>query len=257
MTAAPTHSDVCVITGAAGGLGLAIARRLLRDGYRVALTDRALVAAEEAAASLSGETAAGAGDRLAAFALDVSEKAAFEAALESVKARWGGVGALVNNAALTQTSPLFDITPDEFDRVIDVNMRGVFLGCQVFGAAFAEQGYGRIVNLASLAGQNGGSATGAHYAASKGGIVTLTKVFARDLAARGVTVNAISPGPLDVPLVRELLPPEKLEAVVASIPVGALGDPDFIGQVISLALSPAARSMTGATLDVNGGLYLR
>lgn len=111
--------------------------------------------------------------------------------------------------------------------------------------------------MASLAGQNGGAATGAHYAASKGGIITLTKVFARDLAAFGVTVNAVSPGPLNVELIRELLPAEKLSAVIQSIPVGRLGDPQFIAELVCLLAAPEAASATGATFDANGGLYVR
>ena len=111
--------------------------------------------------------------------------------------------------------------------------------------------------MASLAGQNGGAATGAHYAAAKGGILTLTKVFARDLAADGVTVNAISPGPLDLESVRDLLPPEKLAAVVANIPTKTLGDADYIARMVSLLALPQATSATGATFDINGGIYLR
>ena len=111
--------------------------------------------------------------------------------------------------------------------------------------------------MASLAGQNGGAATGAHYAASKGGIMTLTKVFARELATDGVTVNAISPGPLDLDSVRSLLPADKLEAVTNSIPAGVLGDPEYIAELVLLLADPAAVSAVGATYDVNGGLYLR
>ncbi len=133
----------------------------------------------------------------------------------------------------------------------------MFLGCQVFGAYFKTQKYGRIINMASLAAQNGGAATGAHYAASKGGIVTLTKVFARELAASGVTVNAIAPGPLDVELVHELLPADKLKSVIETIPVSTLGDPQFIADVVMLITSSNSMSMTGATIDVNGGLYVR
>ncbi len=113
------------------------------------------------------------------------------------------------------------------------------------------------MNVASLAGQTGGTATGAHYAASKGGIVTLTKVFARELAASGVTVNAIAPGPLDVPLVHELLPADRVEALTHSIPVGRLGDPEFIAELVAVLVSARAASVTGATWDANGGLFLR
>jgi 3-oxoacyl-[acyl-carrier protein] reductase len=113
------------------------------------------------------------------------------------------------------------------------------------------------VNIASLAGQNGGSATGAHYAAAKGGAITLTKVFARDLAAHGVTVNAISPGPLDLPIVHESVPADKLATVIAGIPVGKLGSAAYIADVAVMLASADAYFANGACWDVNGGLYMR
>jgi 3-oxoacyl-[acyl-carrier protein] reductase len=133
----------------------------------------------------------------------------------------------------------------------------VFLGCQVLGAHLAETGYGRIINMASLAGQNGGTATGAHYAASKGAIVTLTKIFAKEFAARGVTVNAIAPGPIDSAAVRSAVPAERLPGLLANIPVQRLGDADFLGDLIVQLARPEAYFTTGATWDVNGGLFMR
>lgn len=246
----PAHHNVALITGGAGGLGAAIGKRLLAEGFRVCLADLD----EAALARIAGELAS---DRLAIRRLDVTDKAQFEAATAALTECWGGVGVLVNNAALTRTTPLFEISAEEFDAVTAVALKGTFLGCQALGAHMRAAGYGRIVNLASLAGQNGGAATGAHYAAAKGGIITLTKVFARDLAAHGVTVNAISPGPLDLDSVRALLPPDRLEAVVKTIPTGTLGDPDYIAKLVALLADPQAVSATGATYDVNGGLYLR
>jgi 3-oxoacyl-[acyl-carrier protein] reductase len=150
-----------------------------------------------------------------------------------------------------------DITAEQFDQVIDVNLRSVLFGCQVFGQHFATKGAGRIVNIASLAGQNGGSATGAHYAAAKGGALTLTKVFARDLGPLGVTVNAISPGPLDLAIVHETVPAEKLEKIIAGIPVGRLGSATHIADVAVLLASPDAYFTNGACWDINGGLFMR
>jgi len=251
MSAVP-HHDIAVVTGAGRGLGAEIVQMLAAKGFRVLATD---VDAERLK-TLSENTRPGE-ETIQTALLDVRNRADFEQALAKAQSLWGGVGVLVNNAAMTKTTPLFDISADEFSEIMDVNLRGVFLGCQVFGAYFRDQKYGRIINMASLAAQNGGAATGAHYAASKGGIVTLTKVFARDLAAYGVTANAISPGPLDVDLVREILPADKLEAVTKSIPVGRLGDPAFIAEMIALLASPQAASTTGATFDANGGLYVR
>ena len=246
---APAHHNVALVTGAAGGLGKAIVKRLHSEGYRLLVSDFD----DDAAQRLAGER----GERAIGLALDVTDKAQFDAAIATATSAWGGIGILVNNAALTRTTPLFEISGEEFDAVTAVAMKGTFLGCQSIGAHMRSHHYGRIVNIASLAGQNGGAATGAHYAAAKGAILTLTKVFARDLAASGVTVNAISPGPLDLDSVRALLPPDKLEAVIKTIPTGTLGDPDYIARLVALLADPQAVSATGATYDVNGGLYLR
>lgn len=245
-------SRVALVTGAGHGLGCVIAAALHRAGYRVALGDLDGAAAGEAAAELDPS-----GDTSIAVPMDVRDKAGFVRALAIIVERWGGADVLVNNAAATAIKPLMDITAEEFDAVMAVNVRGTFLGSQVFGAHFCGRGHGRIVNMASLAGQNGGTATGAHYAASKGAIVTLTKVFARDLAPHGVTVNAVAPGPLDTPAVHRTIPPERMPALLAGIPVGVLGDPTFVAGLVVQLASPEAGFATGATWDVNGGLYLR
>ncbi len=244
--------QVAVVTGAAQGLGRSIAEALHRAGYRVAVTDVAVAGVAEVATTLdpSGETAM-------ALALDVTSKADFEAALAAILAKWGALHVAVNNAALTPTTPVMKITAEEFDRVLAVNLRGTLFGCQVFGAHLAAAGYGRIVNLASLAGQNGGTASGAHYASSKGAILTLTKIFARELGASGVTVNAVAPGPMDLPSVHALVPAEKLAKIVETIPVRSLGDPDFVADTVVHLASPAAGFVTGAAWDLNGGLFMR
>jgi 3-oxoacyl-[acyl-carrier protein] reductase len=171
--------------------------------------------------------------------------------------RWGGVQVLVNNAVLTRAVPVLDIALDDWDQVMAVNARGTFAASQIFARRMKAAGYGRIINMASLAGQNGGTATGAHYAASKGAIITLTKVFARDLAAHGITVNAIAPGPIDSPMVRALVPEEKMPGMLAGIPVGHLGDAGFIADMVVRLAARDAGFVSGATWDVNGGLFMR
>lgn len=244
--------SVAVVTGGGRGLGAAIAHQLHDRGYRVAVADIDSDAAKETAAELDpgGDTAIG-------VELDVRKRESFEAVRDRVIQEWGGIDVLVNNAGRSQTGSLMDIAPEEFSDIVEINLNGAFLGCQVFGSYFAEKRYGRIINIASLAGQNGGTATGAHYAAAKGGVGTLTKVFARELAPSGVTVNAVSPGPLDLPVVRETVPADKLAAILTTIPVGTLGSPDFIAETVALLASPTAASVTGACWDVNGGLYMR
>lgn len=245
-------SQVALITGAAQGLGQIIAQAFLDAGYKVVVTDASEVRARSGASGLVGDPG-----QLLALKLDVTSKADFEAALAAAEGHWGGVQVLVNNAALTPTTPVMQITADEFDRVIGINQRGTFFGCQVFGAAFARAGYGRIVNLASLAGQNGGTASGAHYASSKAAIIALTKIFARELGPSNVTVNAIAPGPMELPSVRAAVPAERLAAIIETIPVKRLGNPRFVANLAVQLASPDADFTTGATWDVNGGIFMR
>ncbi|MBM7062799.1 SDR family oxidoreductase [Pseudomonas sp. UL073] len=245
-------SRVALITGAARGLGECIARALHGAGYRVALADVQLDAVQQLADQLdpSGQSAV-------ALQLDVRDKAAFEAARDLLVARWGGTDVLVNNAGKSKVAALMEISPEEFDEIVAINLRGTFVACQVFGAHFAERGFGRIINIGSLAGQNGGTATGAHYAAAKGGVATLTKVFARELASRGVTVNSISPGPLDLPVVYETVAPERIAQIKQMVPVGTLGSADYIADSVLLLAADHAASVTGACWDINGGLFMR
>ncbi len=246
------QTQVALVTGAAQGLGNHIAKRLHEAGYKVVLSDINLEAAEQAAAELdaSGETAM-------AAALNVAYKADFQIALTQVLERWGELHVLVNNAAVTRATPVMEISAEEFNDIVNINLGGTFVGCQVIGQYMADQGYGRIINMSSLAGQNGGTSTGAHYAASKGGILTLTKVFAKELASRGVTVNAIAPGPIDSPMVKALVPEERLPTLLGAIPVGQLGDADFIGDMVVQLAKPEAAFATGTTWDINGGLFMR
>jgi 3-oxoacyl-[acyl-carrier protein] reductase len=245
-------SQIALVTGASQGLGNIIAGQLHAAGYKVVVTDRTEELAREAAERLdaSGATAFG-------LKLDVKRKDDFEQALAAVLAKWGGLQVAVNNAAMTPTTPVMKITAEEFDEVIAVNLRGTLFGCQVFGAHMASAGYGRIINLASLAGQNGGTASGAHYASSKGAILTLNKIFARELAASNVTVNAIAPGPMELPSVRAAVPPERLEKLIEAIPVRRLGNPKFVADLVVKLASPEADFTTGATWDVNGGIFMR
>ncbi len=253
MTEKTKTDQVALVTGAAQGLGKAIAKSLFNAGFAVVITDANESGAQATAAEIDASQ-----ERVLALKLDVLQKSDFSAALEAAVARFGKVDALVNNAAMTPTTPVMEITAEEFDKVVSVNMRGTFFGCQVFGQYFADNGYGRIVNLASLAGQNGGTASGAHYASSKGAILTMTKIFARQLAESGVTVNSVAPGPIDLPSVRALVPPERLEQIINEmIPVKELGNADFVADMVTKLASPEASFVTGAAWDVNGGIFMR
>jgi 3-oxoacyl-[acyl-carrier protein] reductase len=241
-----------VVTGAARGIGALVAARLHEQGYRVALADLDGEQARQAATTLDPRQ-----DRAIGVFLDVRDRSAFGRVRDEVVDRWGQAHVLVNNAGQSKVESLMDITPESFSAVVSTNLDGVFLGSQVFGEYFASRGHGRIVNMASLAAQNGGTATGGHYAAAKGGVVTLTKVFARELAGRGVTVNAVSPGPLDLPVTYELIGPQMAETLTKNIPVGALISPRFVADAVALLASEHAGSVTGACWDINGGLFMR
>lgn len=233
-----------VVTGAARGLGEAIARRLHADGDHVLLADVNLAGVEELAAEL--------GSRASGVEHDVRSLDSWERILVVA----GRVDVLVNNAARTEFGSFWDIDVDEWDDVLATNLRGTYFGCRVLGAQMRDRGAGRIVNLASVAGQRGASATGVHYAASKAAIVALTRHAATALAGSGVTVNAVAPAAIDGPMV-SLVAPEQVEAMMQAIPVGRLGRGEEVAAAVAYLASDAAGFVTGATLDVNGGMLMR
>lgn len=242
---------VALVTGAASGLGNVIATYLASLGYQVIVSGTSLEKAEQAIAQSAYST------NMHPLKLDISVESDFHAAVQWLEEKFSRLDVLVNNASVTKATPVLDITAEEFDWVSQINQRGTFQSCQILGKYMAAKGYGRIINMASLAGQNGGTATGAHYAATKGAIVTLTKIFAKQFAAQGVTVNAIAPGPMESPAVRSIVPAEKLDQFIENIPVKALGSMQFIAETVGLLASENASFVTGATWDINGGLFMR
>lgn len=232
-----------IVTGAARGIGEAVARRLHADGHRVALADIAD----------AGHVVRELGDGAVAYEHDVRDLASWE---RLVAALDGDVYALVNNAARTEFRSFWEIDGDEWDDVLATNLRGTYFGCRVVGAALRDRGNGRVVNLASDAAFAPSGGSGVHYAASKAGVVALTRRAATELAPHGVTVNAVAPAAIDGPLARSVVR-DRLDEKLADIPVGRLGRPDEIAALVSFLLSDDAAYITGATFDANGGVLMR
>ncbi len=198
------------------------------------------------------------------LAADVRDKDSVAAAVAACEARLGPVDILVNNAARTQARPFFDMDLSEWDDVLATNLRSIVITTQVTAQGMMQRGWGRIINVASIAGQRGGpQVQGAHYASSKAGIIGLNRYLAHLFAAGGVTVNVIAPGTIMTEQIREesswaaLAPPEKLALVLSQVPLGRIGKAEEVGSLAAYLASDGAGFITGATLDINGGVLMR
>jgi len=238
------------VTGTARGLGVALARGFLDRGANVVLADVDAAGNAETLRALGGDET-----RLQAVSLDLGDPAAIERGFGEAVARWGAVDVLVNNAAQARAVSLWDIDIAEWQRILSVNLTGLFVLSRLAAAPMRARGHGRIVNIASLAGQMA-RPSGAHYAASKGGVIALTRVFAAELAAAGVTVNAVAPAIVDTPMF-QAIGPERADALKAAIPVRRVGAPEEVAALVCFLASRAAGFITGATYDINGGVLMR
>jgi NAD(P)-dependent dehydrogenase (short-subunit alcohol dehydrogenase family) len=246
-------SRVAVVTGAASGMGLAIARRLAGAGHRVALIDLDGDAAEAAAGELRAT-----GARAIAAKVDVSDRAAVDDALARARAELGPVGIMVTSAGLDEFATFTEITDAAWARMLAVNLTGTFHCLQAAIPDMLDAGWGRIVTISSSSAQSG-AARMAHYVASKGGVVGLTKALAVEYAPHGITVNTIPPGFIDTPMVRRAetkgdLP--SVDAVAARTPVRRPGTPEDIAAACAFLVSDDAGYITGQLIGVNGGWYL-
>lgn len=240
-----------IVTGAAQGIGLAIANRLAADGHWVALADVQSDACRSQAAAIQAQ-----GLSAQAFTVDVSVPADVHSLVSAVLSQRHRIDILINNAAVMLETPFLDITEAEWDRVIDVNLKGAFLCSQAVLPHMKQNNWGRIVNLSSVAGEAGSRIAGAHYAISKTGLITLAKMISIAAAGDGVTANAVAPGPTRTPQM-DKVDQDTLKRVVSGVPAGRVASAEEIAAAVSYLCSDAAGFITGATLDINGGLYLR
>lgn len=246
---------VALVTGASRGIGKAIALRLAEDGHDVAVNYIEEPGRDNAAeADAVAEQARGTGVEAVCVEADVTDREAVADMVEDVTARLRGVDVLVNNAGITADRTMRKMAPQEWDRVIAVNLTGAFNCTRAVVEQMAQRGWGRIVSISSVVALMGNFGQ-TNYAASKAGIIGMTKSLARELARKGVTVNAVAPGFIDTEMTRAI-PDDILATVVESIPMGELGAPEDVAGAVAFLASEDARYITGHVLSVNGGLRM-
>ncbi len=247
------EGKVAVVTGAAGGIGEATIRALAREGAQVVICDINGDAAKRLEMDLRRQ-----GVIAVAARADISDSAQVECLVKETLARFGRVDILVNNAGISPKHEgkklrLWEMSVAEWEQVIRVNLNGYFLCCREIVPHMIPARWGRIVNISSLAARIGGIVAGSHYTAAKAGILGLTKSLAAEAAEYGITVNAITPGRINTPFTANV-PPAVNAEIVKRIPLGRFGTPEDVAAAILFLASDAAAYITGATLDVNGGI---
>lgn len=248
-TPQPDITRVAIVTGAARGIGYEISCRLAEEGAAVAVVDIRFDEARAAANTLAAH-----GFPAIGLAGDISQAQVVRSMVHAIMTRWGRIDVLVNNAGICPLTPLEAIDEAEWDRVLAVNLKGPFLCAQAVAPIMQQQKTGKIINIASSAGQMGGLAVGLHYAASKAGILGLTKSLARMLAPH-IQVNAVSPGTTESDMTAGW-DAATLAGIVCSIPLQRLGQPADVAAAVLFLASDAANFITGQTLSVNGGLWM-
>jgi 3-oxoacyl-[acyl-carrier protein] reductase len=246
----PLANQVAIVTGGSRGIGRAIAQRLAADGARVVITYLTNQAAAEACVRAIGDD----GGCAEMVRFDVADSEAAATAIGGVVDRLKRIDMLINNAGITVDTLLLRMKPDDWDRVLAVNLRGAFNCTKAAARAMVRARYGRIVNLSSVIGEMGNAGQAA-YATAKAGLIGFTKSMARELAGRNITVNAVSPGFIETDMVQRL--PEAVRAeYLRVIPAGRLGTAEEVAAAVRFLVQPEAGYITGHVLSVNGGLYM-
>jgi 3-oxoacyl-[acyl-carrier protein] reductase len=248
MTDVKLEGQVALVTGASRGIGAAIAMELAQRGLKVIGT----ATTADGAARITATLAAFAGCK--GVALDVNDAAAAEAQIDAVVKEYGALHVLVNNAGITRDTLAMRMKDDDWDAVLDTNLKAVFRMSRAVMRTMMKQRYGRIVNITSVVGASGNPGQ-ANYAAAKAGVAGMTRALARELGSRGITVNCVAPGFIETDMTAAL-PEDQQKALLGQIPLGHLGKPADIAHAVAFLASPQAGYVTGQEMHVNGGMFM-
>lgn len=241
------ENQVAVVTGASRGIGLAIAKRLASEGASLALISTSEQSVQKAVEALSGT-----GAKVLGFACDVSSAEDTQRTMDAVIAEFGKVDILVNNAGVTRDTMLMRMSEEDWDKVLDVNLKGVFNVCKAVTRPMLRARGGRIISISSVVGLHGNPGQ-TNYAASKAGIIGFSKALAREIASRGITVNVVAPGFIDTDMTRAI-PAELQEKMLEAIPLKRMGTPEDVAAVVAFLASADAAYLTGQVIGVDGGM---
>jgi len=241
---------VALVTGGGRGIGKAIVTAFAREGAKVAINDIDLKLAQETANAIRLT-----GHEALPIKADTSKSVQVKEMIQKIIKTYERIDILVNNAGIFSSVAFDDMTEEEWDRVINVNLKGVFLCSQAVIGSMKKQRWGKIVNVASLAAKIGGIFAGPNYAASKAGVICLTKSLAKRLAPYGINVNAVAPGVIETEMTADW-PTQVRESLLRQIPLGRFGRPEEVAEVVVFLVSEGASYVTGATIDINGGILM-
>ena len=241
---------VAIVTGGARGIGKAIAFTFVREGARVVLVD-----VDQKSMEASNKEIEKMGGKALTISCDITKRSEVNEMVNQAQKSFGRIDILVNNAGIIRRGTIETVTEEDWDRVIEVNLKGTFNCCKAVSEIMRDQGYGKIVNISSIAGKMGDITSAPGYGPSKAGIDALTKTLARQLAPYGINVNAVSPHAIETEMSAQWSE-ERRKEIIASIPLGRLGKPEDVAEAVFFLVSEEASFITGEILDVNGGALM-